>query len=178
MDINYEQNKTLIALQAAIQMEIDGKEYYLKNSRESSNETGKKLFESLAVEEDIHQQNFTKIYEAIKNKEKWEAINTQHGGGKNLQEILKAASETIDTDVSTKPGELDAVQTAMNMENKTFDFYIKQSEAAAYNTERDFYYSLAAEERRHHQVLLSYYEYLKDPAAWFLQEEHSSLDGG
>ena len=38
-----EQDKTLAALQYAIQMEIDGKEYYLKASEAASNETGKKL---------------------------------------------------------------------------------------------------------------------------------------
>ena len=47
-----EQDKTLEALQIAIQMEIDGKEFYLKASRESSNELGKKLLQALAGEED------------------------------------------------------------------------------------------------------------------------------
>ncbi|MCK5576747.1 MAG: hypothetical protein KAI14_00375, partial [Dehalococcoidales bacterium] len=44
------------ALKIAIQMEIDGKAYYLKASQESSNELGKKLLESLATEEDTHRQ--------------------------------------------------------------------------------------------------------------------------
>ena len=47
-----EQDKTLDVLQIAIRMETDGKEYYLKASRESNNELGKKLLESLATEED------------------------------------------------------------------------------------------------------------------------------
>ncbi len=56
-----EQDKTLKALQIAIQMEIDGKEYYLKAGQESSNELGKKLLESLASEEDTHRQKFEEI---------------------------------------------------------------------------------------------------------------------
>ncbi|MBE9482265.1 MAG: hypothetical protein IMY88_01140, partial [Chloroflexi bacterium] len=44
-----EQDRTVQALQVAIKMEIDGKEFYLKASRESSNELGKKLLESLAA---------------------------------------------------------------------------------------------------------------------------------
>jgi rubrerythrin len=54
MNMVTEQNKTLEALQIAIQMEIDGKEYYLKASQESSNELGKKLLQALAAEEDTH----------------------------------------------------------------------------------------------------------------------------
>ncbi|GAI26187.1 unnamed protein product, partial [marine sediment metagenome] len=42
----------------------------------------------------------------------------------------------------------------------------------------DFYETLAAEEREHHLILLDYYEYLKDPAGWFVKKEHPSLDGG
>ncbi len=56
-----EQDKILEALQIAIQMEIDGKEYYLKASQESSSELGKKLLASLAAEEDIHRQKFEEI---------------------------------------------------------------------------------------------------------------------
>jgi len=41
------QEKTTKALKYAIQMEIDGKALYLKVSRESGNERGKRLMESL-----------------------------------------------------------------------------------------------------------------------------------
>lgn len=40
-----EQDKTLEALQIAINIENDGKECYLKTSEGSSNEVGKKLLE-------------------------------------------------------------------------------------------------------------------------------------
>ena len=56
-----EQDKTLEALKIAIQMEIDGKEYYLKASRESTNELGRKLLQSLAGEEDVHRQKFDRL---------------------------------------------------------------------------------------------------------------------
>ena len=44
-------------------------------------------------------------------------------------------------------------------------------------SERDFYQTLAAEAREHHLIFLDYYEYLKDPAEWFVSKEHPSLDG-
>ena len=65
----------------------------------------------------------------------------------------------------------------MDMENKSHDFYQGQGKEATYDAERDFYETLAAEEREHHIVLLDYYEYLKDPAGWFVMKEHPSLDG-
>ena len=172
-----EQQKTLEALQIAIQMEIDGKKYYRKASQESSNELGKKLLASLAAEEDIHRQKFEEIYNAIRNKKAWPVTDFQPDRGKRLRTIFATAAEEIGTKVKTADTELEAVQTAMDMENKSCDFYQRQGKDATGDTERDFYETLAAEEREHHIVLLDYYEYLKDPAGWFVMKEHPSLDG-
>lgn len=173
-----EQNKTLKALQIAIQMEIDGKEYYLKASQESSNELGKKLLKSLAAEEDVHRQKFQEIYSAIQSKKAWPVSDFQPDGGKKLRTILAKETEEMPSTIKPLATELDAVQTAIEMENKTYDFYKSQSKVASYDTERDFYETLASEEREHRLVLLDYYEYLTNPAGWFATKEHPSLDGG
>jgi len=173
-----EQNKTLKALRIAIRMEIDGKEYYLKASQESSNELGKKLLESLATEEDTHRRKFEEIYSAIRSKKAWPMTDFQPDGGKRLRTIFVRATEEIDPNIKSLATELDAIQTAMGLENKTYDFYKSQGRNATYDAERGFYETLAAEEREHHIILLDYYEYLKDPAGWFVRKEHPSLDGG
>ena len=173
-----EQDKALEALQIAVQMEIDGEEFYLKASQESSNELGRKLLQSLAVEEDFHRQKFEEIYDAIRSKKAWPKTDFQPDRGRRLRTIFARAIEEISSDVKAPATELGAIRTAMDMENKSYDFYRSQGESAAYETERDFYQTLAAEEREHHLVLLDYYEYLKDPAGWFVKKEHPSLDGG
>ena len=173
-----EQDKTMEALQIAIQMEVDGKEYYLKASQKSSNELGKKLLASLAAEEDTHRQKFEEIYDAIRNKRIWPTTNFQPDGGKRLRTIFARATEEMDSNIKTLATELDTIQTAMDMENKSYDFYKSQWENATYTAERDFYETLATEEREHHLILLDYYEYLKDPAGWFVSKEHPSLNGG
>ncbi len=173
-----EQDKTLKGLQVAIQMEIDGKEYYLKASRESANELGKKLLEKLASEENTHRQKFEQIYNITKDKKGWPASDFQPDGGKTLRTIFARATEEMGTKTKAPKTELDSVETAMYMENKTFDYYTRQGADATHDAEREFYYAVAGEEREHYLILLDYYEYLKDPAAWFVQKEHSSLDGG
>ena len=173
-----EQDKTLKALQIAIQMEIDGKEYYLKASQESSSELGKKLLAALATIEDIHRQKVGWIYDTLRNTRKWPATEFQPDGGKGLRTIFAKATEEMDSNKKAPATELNAVKKAMDVENKTYDFYKNQGENAPYDAERDFYKTLAAEERGHYLVLLDYYEYLKDPAGWFVKSEHPSLDGG
>jgi len=173
-----EQEKTLKGLKSAIQMEIDGKEFYLKASRASSNDLGKKLLEKLAGEEDVHRQVFEDIYKSIGEKKGWPGGEFKGDGGKGLRTIFSAAMEEIDKGVKPLAEEIDAVKTAMSMENKTYDFYRERGKKAAYEAEKQFYESLASQEEEHHKVLLDYYEFLKDPAAYFVQMEHPSLDGG
>ena len=173
-----EQGKTMEVLRMAIQMEIDGKEYYMKAGRESSNELGKKLLESLAAEEDVHLGKFKEIYDAVSSKKAWPGTDFQPDGGKRLRTIFARATEEVGSTTKASTTELDAVQTAIGMEIKTYDFYKDQGRSAIYDAEREFYQALAIEEREHHLILLDYYEYLKDPAGWFVSKEHPSLDGG
>ena len=173
-----EQSKTLEALQIAIQMETDGKEYYLKASRESSNELGKKLLQSLAAEEDIHRQKFEEMYDAIRSKNVWPVVDFQSKGERGLKTIFAGATGEMGSKVKAPATELEAIQIAINMENKSYDLYKSRSQKATYDAERDYYEALAAQEREHHLILVDYYEYLTDPTGWFVKREHPSLDGG
>ena len=125
-----ERGKTLEALQTAIQMEIDGKEYYRKVSQSSNNQLGRELFQTLAAEEDIHRQKFEEIYEVLRSKKAWPKTDFQPARGKRLRTIFAQATETVDSDIKVLATELDAVKSAMDMETKTRDYYKSQSQTA------------------------------------------------
>jgi rubrerythrin len=173
-----EREKTLEALKTAIQMEIDGKEFYLKAGSESKNEMGRKLLETLSKEEDYHRQKFEEIYQVIENKMGWPKIEFDADSGKQLRTIFSEMMTEISTEKETLQTEIDTVQKAMDMESASRDFYNRQRENSVHIAEKQFYEQVAEEERQHFLVLLNYFEYLKDPAAWFVEKEHPSLDGG
>jgi len=173
-----EQDKVLTALKMAIQMEIDGKEYYLKAGQASNNQLGRELFQSLAAEEDVHRQKFEEIYDAIRRQKAWPGTDFQPDGGKKLRTIFARAIGKVGLEVKPLATEIDAIQVAMDMENKSYELYKSQSQDATYEAEGELYRNLAAEERGHYLVLLDYREYLTDPAGWFVHTEHPSLDGG
>jgi rubrerythrin len=172
-----DQEKTLSALKYAIQMEIDGKAFYLKSSAESTNELGKKLLEALAKAEDYHRIKFEQIFENISKKKGWGKAEIIPDGGKSLRTIF--AKETAKKPGEIKPAksELEAVVKAQAMEAKTYDFYHARGEQAESNVEREFFNAIAAEEQEHTLILNDYYEYLKNPAGWFTKTERHSLDG-
>ncbi len=173
-----EQAKASEALQFAIQMEIDGKEYYQKASQESDNKVGKELFQWLATEEDKHRQRFEEIFEAIKNRNSWPEINIQPGKREKLNTIFSKAMEAAAPNIKAPSAELDVIAKAMEMETKTQDFYKHQGDKAIFDAEKNFYEDLAAEERGHYLALVDYREYIIDPQGWLRTNEHHSLDGG
>ena len=173
-----EQVKTLEGLRLAIQMEIDGKEYYQKASHESDNRAGKELFEWLAAEEDKHRQRFEKIYETINNQQSWPETEINPEKGKGLDTLFSQAMNMAVPGSKASFAELDIIARAMDMEDRTRDFYEAQGINAVYDAERRFYEALAVEERSHYLVLVDYREYLIDPEGWFRKVEHHSMDGG
>ena len=173
-----EHGKTLEAIQFAIQMEIDGKAYYQKASRETGNKVGRELFDWLAGEEDKHRQRFEDIYNTIKKQKAWPEVNIQPHKGDILKTLFSEAMRSVGSDVRAANAELDTIDKAMNMEKETEKFYSDRGEEAAYDAEKKLYTSLAAEERGHYLALVDYREYLIDPAGWFRKAEHHSLDGG
>ena len=173
-----EHDKTLEAIQFAIQMEIDGKAYYQKASQETGNKVGKELFDWLAGEEDKHRQRFEEIYNSIKNQKAWPEVDIQPHKGDILNTLFSEAIRSVGSNVKAASTELDTIDKAMEMEKKTEKFYSSQGEEAVYDAEKKLYTSLAAEERGHYLTLVDYREYLIDPAGWFRKVEHHSLDGG
>jgi rubrerythrin len=118
-----EQEATLEGLKTALQMEIDGKEFYQKSSKNSKNPVGRELLKKLAAEEDIHRKVFLNIYETLKKKQGWPDITFTGDGGKDLRTVFSKALEAMDTNLKPMTEELDAVKTGMDMENKTYDYY-------------------------------------------------------
>jgi rubrerythrin len=173
-----EQDATLLGLQTAIQMEIDGKEFYIRASQASKNELGKKLLKQLSVEEDIHRKAFESIYKKISAHQGWPAYKASDDRIQGLRTIFADAVQAMGKEGVAITTEPTAVQTAMDMENKTYDFYKKRSAAAIYSGEKDFYEEIAAQEKEHHRLLAEYFEYLQDPQSYFVQKEHLSVDGG
>ena len=171
-----EAKKMMDILQSAIQMEVDGKEFYQQASQKSGNKLAKKLFQNLANEEDIHRKKFEEIYEALRRGQDWPDVEPPSEKAKKLKSIFAEVTKELGSKIKVAESELEAIKTAIDMEFKTYDLYRSRSEQSTLPREKRFYQALAAEERGHHLALLDSYEYLTDPAGWFVMKEHR-LDG-
>jgi rubrerythrin len=169
------QEKTTQALQYCIQMETEGKEFYLKASKACKNDLGKKLLLSMAEQEDYHRRKFEQIFIDLNKTQKWPRVEYKQDSGKALKTIFSEAS--AEAGVKAAKTELEAIQKAMQMEDKSYDYYHQHAQQVVKGPEKDFYEKIAGEEREHKLILTDYFEYLQDPAGWFVKAEHSAIDG-
>jgi rubrerythrin len=173
-----EQEATLSGLQTAIQMEIDGKAFYLKAGKASREEQDAKLFNTLAAEEDVHQQVFTRIYNQLKTKKQWPDVRIPVHDSKKLETVFRTAIKNLGKNYTALNTELAAAKTGMEMENKTLDFYKSRSAKAAFDAEKQLYDAFAGQESEHFRLLQDYYEFLSSPVDYYNRTQHSSVDGG
>jgi rubrerythrin len=172
-----EQARTIEVLQLAVRMEVDGKEFYQKASQKSSNKLAKELFGQLANEEDVHRRKFVEIYKALKREQDWPDVEPPFEKGEKLKSVFAEATKMLGSKFKVAESELEAIKTAMDMEVKSYNLYYSRSEESTLPVEKQFYKTLAGEERGHHLALLDSFEYLSDPVGWFTKREHWSLDG-
>jgi len=170
--------ETARALETALQMEIGGKEFYLKSAGASSNELAKRLFDNLAEQEDVHYRIIQQLHEKVVSQGGWPEVETAFKHGKSLKSVFREAVEAMGQEPKVASTELDAIKTAMGMEDRSYSFYRSRAEEAATPAERAFYEALTAEERTHYLTLVDSYDYLSDPQGWLTKTEHWSLDGG
>ena len=173
-----EAKRIMDALRAAIQLEVDGKEFYQQSGEKSDNDLVRKLFRTLADEEDTHKKKAQEIYDALKRGQDWPDVEPPSEKGERLNSIFTQATKELGSKVKIAQAELEAIKIARDMENKSYDFYQARYAEAVYPKEQKYYQALAAEERGHYLALVDSYEYLTDPAGWFAGKEHVSLDGG
>lgn len=165
------------ALKFAIQMELDGKKYYLQAGEKSSHPVGKELFAWLAKQEDHHRQTFEKIFKSIADRQGWPADHAKPSGSVRLGTIFGKAINSAAKNIVGNKAEVETTACAMDMEIKSRDYYQKQAELASSEAEKSFYTALAAEEQGHYLGLVDYKEYITDPVGWFTRTEHHLLDG-
>ncbi|MDO8491938.1 MAG: ferritin family protein [Dehalococcoidia bacterium] len=164
------------ALEQAIRMEVEGRRFYLESAQKGSHPLAQKLFQALAKEEDVHRKTAEELFLALKAQASWPDTAVHVSTGADLKTVFTEAIQSGGPKASAS--ETDAFKVAMDMEQKSFDFYKDCEAKATFPKEEQFYQALMREERGHFFVLFDSLEYLQDPQGWFVKKEHHGLDGG
>lgn len=172
-----ETERMISALETALQMEVEGKEFYQNTGQKSVSPLVQELFKNLAEQEDVHYKRVKEVYSAVKSENKWPQKESTFKRPKSVQSVFRYAIERMGLHFEAPSSEIEALKIGMNMEDKSYSFYRNREEEAASPAEKAFYGALMGEERVHYLTLQSSNEYLLNPEGWFTMKERWSLDG-
>ena len=163
------------ALETALDMEGAGYDFYKKCAKKTKDELAKKVFEALAEDENRHIGSISCYCAGVADKNKTPRLCDVLDPHKPIKqrvifEKFKAPGEAADD-------ELKAYETAMKMENDGYDFYKKSYDAAGDGNSKDLYKFLMGEEKAHFELINNTYNFLKDPAGWYIQNEKPIVEG-
>jgi rubrerythrin len=154
------------ALKKAIQLETNGREFYLRAAELVTAPTGTAMFESLAEDEVMHKAILKRQLDALTGGKGWV---TPEGVGQvevDLETPLFPAGLEIKKAVKPDTNEIDALLFAIGIENDSFNLYVKQAKAAQDPNAKTLYEYLVDSERTHFNLLMLNYERLSTTGGW------------
>lgn len=157
---------------AAIQLETDGREMYLDMAKKSPNPETRKMFESLALDEADHIQWIKDVEPGV---DVAETANRRLYA--RLRHIFADVPEASLRKIAASQGDVDAINFAIGIENKSIDAYEKWANEAENEEIRALCSVLVDVEHFHRQVLSNTLEYLEHSPDWFMQEEQWNFEG-
>lgn len=141
------------ALRTALEMERQGRAYYLQAARRVSDPVIKATLEALAHDEEIHEHVIRRYYEAVRNQAGWPDVCTDlpppQPAKVRIQQIMEETASQIGEDAAYAQ----VYERARDLELKTRDYYREQADQAEGPELVQFFRFLAGMEQTHLEVL-------------------------
>jgi len=164
-------------IEQAMQMEIDGRKFYLETAERTRDPLGKMMFESIAHDEEIHFETLSKVAKE-KNLRAASLIRPSRPARDRFESLSKTVRLSSREGVHGDPGDLEALDFAMQVERKGYRLYKNAAGAVDDPEAKKLCEWLAFEENEHFKILRNTYDYLSKPIDYFTWTEGSMLDGG
>jgi rubrerythrin len=165
-------------LSESLELEKKGEAFYKEAVSTCQNDLGREIFRMLMKDEGLHMDRILKIYNSMKQGQKWsedwKSIKPDH---RDLRVLFREMASAHGTKTTANTSDLEALNMGIDLELRSIAFYKKNLTEAQDSIERNFIEQMIGEENGHHAVLSDMKLYLSDPAGWFFEHEHTGLDG-
>ena len=159
-------------IQAAVQLEEDGKSFYLDAAARSSNPAVKDVLESLAKDEENH---IKWIRETLGAERSARELNQETYG--RVKHIFAQAPEETKEAFKTSKDDIQPLQLAVEREQKTWKAYQDWAGEVNDPSLKALLEKLVEVEKFHERLLENTILYLEDPATFHQKDEGWLLDG-
>lgn len=164
-----------LILRNAVEMEVQGKEFYERAAEKMRNQRGKEMFHSLVTQERIHvdiledQLNrfvHDKVWLSLKQlKSEASAPNISVFQDKDIKKIV----------IGPNAGELDVIKLGMEVEKKSVEYYRAAGNDLRDKNAKDLFNWLVAQEAGHLTILQAEYDY-RTKSGFYMDNPEFSLE--
>lgn len=158
------------ALRQAVSFEKNGRAIYEEAASKTKNPLISKTFKYLAEQEDFHLQE-------IQNYLTYGKIEFLGDQPETTQQFFSTTVSEYKHKAEATEDDLDAYETALELEKESYNFYLAQHNATADPDLKQFFDFLMQQEKIHYELVKRTYEFIKDPAAFYSKEEQWIFEG-
>ena len=160
-------------MQAAIELELDGRRFYEEAARSASTESVRKMFQSFANDEIKHEQWFRELADReLSATDESQALHDR------LRTIFADVPKEERETVAGSEDDRKAIDVAIGREEKAMEAYATWASECDDGEVRALCLKLVDIETFHKRALENTIDYLDHTADWFMEEEQWSFDGG
>ena len=170
------QDYMLKALKDAVQMEVEGRQFYLEAAKKVKSPGVREIMEYLAESEKYHIEKFNQVYHSLEKDPSWTETIAAFKPPQHEPYVCVLAM-TKDPQGAGSADDLQALKTGIKMEECSIDYYTKLAKEATNPLARRFFMSVAREERGHYLTLMDMHNYLTLPEDWFYVTQMGHVDG-
>ncbi|MFH2027635.1 MAG: ferritin family protein [Nanoarchaeota archaeon] len=157
--------------QQALDFEEKGQQIYREAAKKSKNPIVMKTFDYLADQEQNHIRE-------IKDYLKKEKIEFKGEGKKGVQNFFSITVNEFKEKTKLSKDDIKAHETALELERNAYDFYKKLHGNVKDGTLKKFFSFLMEQENAHYEFVQKTYDFIKNPEAFYSEEEGWMVDGG
>ncbi len=171
------ETKKVKAIEIALKNEARERDFYLKQSEKSADPLGKKMFATMAQEEEEHYQYLKELHQELQKAGTWPEEISVEIKGTNVDKVLDELVDRVNPSNVATADDKEAIRMAINFEKEAYKFYSELVKKADHPNEKTLFELLAALEMEHVVSLEETLLYFENPAEWFAQYEKPGLDG-
>ncbi|MBU2643370.1 ferritin family protein [bacterium] len=165
------------AIEIALNNELRERDFYLKQSEKSADPLGKKMFATIAQEEEEHYEYLKELHQKLQKAGKWPDDISAVIKETNVKQVLDELVDKVHYKSTATADDKEALRIAINFEKSAYQFYTELIKQSDQPNEKALFEQLAALEMEHMTSLEETLLYFEDPADWFAQHEKPTLDG-
>ena len=162
-----DRDKALQALNQALRLEQEGREFYFKAAKDTLNEKGRVTFLSLADDEKMHAEMIQRQLDAIEADGAYASMPNLEIEDIDLDaKLFPPDRQQVQERIGPSPNQLEALHVALEIEMRSYDLYRAAARETEDETGRQMYQWLANAEMTHFNLLMTNYESLVSLGGW------------